>query len=217
MARPARSLSVADAFAVARKPHPMRGNIGGRARAQPQRKRAIALAPALDLAAQQMRAEPSADARETDTMDMRIGAQARAPSLRQRGRAAAAAAPAPHRRSGSARAAERTARAPRLLAAQPAGQRPPLQALDVERKLGAHRHRHFGGCGRRRRAAVGGKIDQRYVGLVSHRGNQRNEALRGRAHHDLFVERPQIFERAAAARDDDEDRAAAARPLPAAH
>src|SRR5208282_6266894 len=74
---------------------------------------------------------------------------------------------------------------------------------DRDQKVGAHRHRHLGGGGRRRRAAVGGEIDQRHVGLVADRGDQRNETCRRRAHHDLLVERPQIFERAAAAGDDD--------------
>ena len=37
---------------------------------------------------------------------------------------------------------------------------------------------------------------------MADRGDQWNQARRRRAHHDFFVERPQIFERAAAARDD---------------
>ena len=64
-----------NAFPVAREPHPMRRNIGARARTQPQRQSPIALTPAFDLTAQQVSAQASTDARQTDTMDMRIGAQ----------------------------------------------------------------------------------------------------------------------------------------------
>ena len=39
---------------------------------------------------------------------------------------------------------------------------------------------------------------------MSDRGDQRNHTRRCCAHHDLFIERPQVFERAAAARDDEE-------------
>ena len=41
---------------------------------------------------------------------------------------------------------------------------------------------------------------------MSDRGDERDEARRRRAHHDLLVERPQILERAAAARDDEQIR-----------
>ena len=81
------------------------------------------------------------------------------------------------------------------------------ERIQIRQQFGAHRHRHFGGRRRRRRAPVGGKIDQRDVGLVADRGNQRDHAGGRRAHHDLLVERPQVLERTAAARDDDQIRA----------
>ena len=45
-----------DAFAITQKAHPVRSDVGGGACPQSQRKRAVALAPALDLAAQEMSA-----------------------------------------------------------------------------------------------------------------------------------------------------------------
>ena len=94
--------------------------------------------------------------------------------------------------------------APRLLAAVPAGERAPREAVDARQQLHAHRHRHLGGRGRRRRAHVGGEVDERHVGLVPDRGDQRDHARGHGPHHDLLVERPQVLERAAAARDDEE-------------
>ncbi len=70
-----------------------------------------------------------------------------------------------------------------------------------------HRDRLFGGAGRRWRAQIGGVVDQRPVGFVADGGNQRNEARRGGADDDLLVEAPEVFERAAAARDDEDVRA----------
>ena len=64
------------------------------------------------------------------------------------------------------------------------------------------RHGPFGGLGRRRRARVGGQVDQRPVRLVADGGDERDGAGRGRAHHHLLVEAPQVFQAAAAARDD---------------
>jgi hypothetical protein len=54
----------------------------------------------------------------------------------------------------------------------------------------------------RRRAQVGGKVDQRGVGFMPHRRDQRDLAGGGGAHHDFLVEAPEVFEAAAAARDD---------------
>src|SRR5229473_8265503 len=93
-----------------------------------------------------------------------------------------------------------------FLAALPAQYRPPRQRRDLDEQFAAHRHRHFGGGRRRRRALVGGEVDQRDVGLVADRRDQRDHAVGGGADHDLFVERPQVFQRSAAARDDQEIR-----------
>ena len=119
-------------------------------------------------------------------------------------------------RAGSARVAARSSVRRMLHAALPRADLARSQRRDRRQQLGAHRHRDFGGGGRRRRAPVGRKIDQRDVGLVADRGNERDHALGRRPHHDLLVERPQVLERAAAARDDDQVRAAAARRARAA-
>ena len=78
------------------------------------------------------------------------------------------------------------------------------QFAQPRRQFGAHRHRHFGGGGRGRRAAVGGEIDQSGVGLVPDRADQRNRAVGNSADHLLLVERPQILDRPTPARDDDQ-------------
>ncbi|OLE34668.1 MAG: hypothetical protein AUG47_00580 [Alphaproteobacteria bacterium 13_1_20CM_3_64_12] len=78
----------------------------------------------------------------------------------------------------------------------------PRFRVQLADQIEAHRHRHFRRRGRGRGAAVAGMIDQRRIGLVSDRGDQRDHRGRGGAHNDLFVERHQVFETAAAARDD---------------
>ena len=136
-------------------------------------------------------------------MDLRVGAQrARQPARRDR-RGPGAASASGSFGDGSARSARSSLRRPSWRAL-PAGQRAARLAHQVGDQFGAHRHRHLGGGGRRRRALVGGEVDQRDVGLVADRGNQRDHAVRRGAHHDLLVERPQILQRAAAARHDDE-------------
>ena len=74
--------------------------------------------------------------------------------------------------------------------------------LDIGDELGAHRHGGLGRRGGRGRAEVGGVIDERGVGLVADAGDDRDAARGDRAHDDLLVEAPQILDRAAAARDD---------------
>ena len=49
---------------------------------------------------------------------------------------------------------------------------------------------------------IGSEIDQRRIGLMPHGGDQRDVAGRGRTHHDLLVEGPEVFQAAAAARHD---------------
>ena len=77
-------------------------------------------------------------------------------------------------------------------------------ALDRVAQVGEHRHRQLRRRSRRRRAQVGSEIAQGRVGLMPHGRDDRDRAVRDRAHHHLFVERPQILDRPAAARDDDE-------------
>jgi len=85
-----------------------------------------------------------------------------------------------------------------------AGAQPPPAIVEQRHQFGAHRHRHFRRRGRGRRAAVGGEVDQRGVGLMPHRRNQRDRRFGGGAHHNLLIERPQILDRTATTRDDDQ-------------
>ena len=89
-----------------------------------------------------------------------------------------------------------------LMRALPIGAGAPREIGDLDEQVAAHRHRHLGRRRRRRRALVGDEIDQRDVGLVADRRDQRDHALGRGAHHDLLVERPEVLQRAAAARDD---------------
>ena len=73
---------------------------------------------------------------------------------------------------------------------------------DLVEQLGPDRNRHFGRRRRGRCAPVGGKIAQRGIGFVANRRNHRDRTVGDRADHHLFVESPQILNRAAAARDD---------------
>ena len=140
--------------------------------------------------------------RKAAEMRVRIGSQGRgaaeavAPSSRCRGIASNSPA------AGSARAAARNSLRRPSCAALPAEHPAPRQAADFDEQLAAHRHRHFGSRRRRRRALVGGEIDQRDVGLVADRRDQRDHAFGGGANHDLLVERPEVLQRAAAARHD---------------
>ena len=83
---------------------------------------------------------------------------------------------------------------------------PGMQGHERRKEVGAHRHGDLGRARRRRRAAVARMVDQRPVGLVADRRDQRNGGSCRRAHHRLVVETPEIFEAAAAARDDEEVR-----------
>ena len=93
---------------------------------------------------------------------------------------------------------------------QPPLLRQPVQAADQPRRpllqvgdqFGPRRHRQLRRGGRRRRAAVGDKVDQRGVGLVPDRGDQRDAAGGDGAQDDLLIERHQVFQAAAAARHD---------------
>ena len=76
------------------------------------------------------------------------------------------------------------------------------QILVLGDQVAVHRHRPLRRLGRGRRAGIGDEVDQGPVGLVADRRDQRNGAVAGGADHDLLVEAPQVFEAAAAARDD---------------
>ena len=82
-----------------------------------------------------------------------------------------------------------------------------VELSEPMRELGADRHHEFRGGRGRGRPPVGGMVDQRRVGLVADRRDQGNAAGRRGAHHDLLVEGPQVLERAAAARHDQDVRA----------
>ena len=160
-------------------------------------------AAALDLAAQKLRRQPPGDARELRVVDLRVGAQ------RPRQPLGAGVEPLARDRQQLLGVRQRARRGAQLgaaviLGALPAGQRPARLAHQLGDQVGAHRHRHLGGGGRRRRALVGGEVDQGHVGLVADRRDQRDHALGRGAHHDLLVERPQVLQRAAAARDDEQ-------------
>jgi len=77
---------------------------------------------------------------------------------------------------------------------------PLAQPLDLHDEIGKLRHRPLGSLGRRRCARVGDEIDQGPVGLMADGRDERDAAFGGRAHHDLFIEAPEIFQTAAAAR-----------------
>ena len=70
-------------------------------------------------------------------------------------------------------------------------------------KLGAHRHRHFGGGRGGRSAHIGGMVHEGNVGLVPHRRDQGNGASRRRAHRGFLVEGHEILEAATAPRDNE--------------
>ena len=77
---------------------------------------------------------------------------------------------------------------------------------DAVEQFVARADHHLGGGGRRGRAQVGHEIGDGDVGLVAHGGNHRHGAGGDGARHGLFVEGPEIFQRAAAAAHDDQVR-----------
>ena len=60
-------------------------------------------------------------------------------------------------------------------------------------------HQQFGGDRRRRRAQVGGEVGEAEVGFVADRRHHRHRRGGDRARQALVVERPQVFQRTAAA------------------
>ncbi len=84
--------------------------------------------------------------------------------------------------------------------------KPGAQCCHRRLKIGPDRYCHFRGTCRGRRAHVGGKIDQRPVGLVANGGNDRDPRCGDGADHRLIVEAPEVFKAAAAARHDQDVR-----------
>jgi hypothetical protein len=77
-------------------------------------------------------------------------------------------------------------------------------ALELGHEIEPDGHRHLGRRRGRGRALVAREVDERGVGLVPDRGNERDRRGGRGAHHDLLVEGHQILEAAAAPRDDEE-------------
>ena len=75
------------------------------------------------------------------------------------------------------------------------------QPADVRQERFLFLHDDLGGRRRRGGAHVGREIRQRKIDLVAHGGNDGRFHLVHCAHHDFFVERPQVFEASAAAAD----------------
>ncbi len=81
------------------------------------------------------------------------------------------------------------------------------KGIDRRQQFAAHRYRDFRRGRWRRRAPVGGLVDQRPVGLMADGRDQGDRRLRRRPDDHLFVEAPEVFEAAAAARHDHHVRA----------
>ena len=75
-----------------------------------------------------------------------------------------------------------------------------LQVGQVPLKFLSRLHDDFRGGRGRGRAHVRHKIGNREIGFVAHAADDRDGAGGNRARHRFLVERPQIFERSAAAR-----------------
>src|SRR5204863_1424585 len=81
---------------------------------------------------------------------------------------------------------------------------PIVQPIDPAAEFVLRGDDNLGRRRRRRRPQIRDEVGNRDVGLVSDCGNDWNGRLRDGARHGLFVERPQIFNRPAAAADDDD-------------
>ena len=77
---------------------------------------------------------------------------------------------------------------------------PFADAIDVREELVLAADDELGGGRRRRRAQVRDEVRDREIGFVADAGDDRDRRCDDRPRQDLFVERPQILERPAAAR-----------------
>ena len=117
------------------------------------------------------------------------------------------------RRRIATRAGDAGERRPRQQLVQPPSSRcrrarsadatPSRQGVDVAGELVLAPHDELGGRRWRRRAQVGDEVGDGDVGLVADRGDDRHRRGGDRPGDGLFVERPEILERSAAAADDD--------------
>ena len=82
------------------------------------------------------------------------------------------------------------------------GAQRPAEHSDVGEQLGLVRHDKLRGGGRRRRSNVRHEVRYGVVGLVPYGTHDRHTALEDRPRHVLLVEGPEVFQRAATARDD---------------
>ena len=100
-----------------------------------------------------------------------------------------------------------------------------IQCAELIQPFGLIRADHFGGNRRCRCALVGDKIRDGEIHFMTDAADNRYLAIKNGACDDFFIEGPQVFQRAAAARDDqhiavaafisEPDRAAISFPAPA--
>ena len=90
-----------------------------------------------------------------------------------------------------------------LEVARRAAAEPRDQDADPRQELVARRAHQFRGGGRGRRAHVGGEVGDREVGFVADAHHDRDRRGANRPRHPLVVERPQVFDAAAAAAQDE--------------
>ena len=77
-----------------------------------------------------------------------------------------------------------------------------LQVVQALHQLAAVRGQQFGGGRGRRRAHVGDEVGDGYIGLMAHGADDGRDTGGHGAGHDFLVEAPEIFQRAAAAGED---------------
>ena len=155
-------------------------------------------------AARAARAGSAAQRRDASACARSIPARAqrarrRASSLGARALAARAAPPGARAGASRGRGAARDRRSACSAARVQRAQTARRTRCASARAVGHHERR---GGGRRGRAHVGDEVADREVGLVAHARHDRQRRLEHRARDDLLVERPQVLDRAAAARDD---------------
>src|SRR5690606_36081829 len=168
---------------------------------------AQAVLSALDAGAQQAGRQATGGDRQLSLMHGDIAVQARAeaaggvvqPLLRQ---GQQVFGPGGQAARGGAQAGATVLQHPRPGARQTA-----LQIAERPAQIGQHRRGDFGRPGRSRRPAVGDEVDEGGVGLVPDGRDYGDAGGSDRARQTLVVEAPQVLDRAAAARDDQQVRA----------